>query len=593
MDGSGPPGPGPVSQLRPAERAVIASGAVGDTGVQLTGRTGAIPVTATAPAGVADAGTQMKLLSVGASSQTQVPAMVASATPVMVTLGSNEQPKTPIVLNFDLSDQPQLYEKFTDTVRPVVLVNDEHTSDLLQPEWNPVSKVLTVTTDHLSTFTIIAADVGKSLTDAATQVWKTPAGGLDSPCEDKSELKVGSETVTLTPSTSGVIAACLRDTDTGIAVDFTSGSAQYYQVSADPVGQFTNGQPLAGSEQLAVALHGSAAGSGLLTPKGKGTVEFPPGTRSAQIRLDIDPAALQLATILTGLDMLGAGGDSLLYGFQSTKASYDCLITAYQSWTQPDDPSVAEFTEALGEIGQCGFAGAEVAAGNRDTHQILHRMSVATSLFTTLPAQLMANIAGIAGEFNGDNHLEFVLSSTAGSHNPPPIVTSSSNPPPIDASSSSPPSTSTAAEPGWYTLDEMEWLSWGNGSDCCSTQTITTTAYPESMTGYYQTGPNPGDDNNHVNLFLGGKCDQLDVFVGQSAESPGNTGNPGRFRVFLDDTRLAADNSIAINQDAIHLAIDLTGASRLKLQDDRHAADAINVWGTPRLHCATNPHPRR
>jgi hypothetical protein len=38
-------------------------------------------------------------------------------------------------------------------------------------------------------------------------------------------------------------------------------------------------------------------------------------------------------------------------------------------------------------------------------------MGVAASLFTDLPDALVANIAGAIGEFTGDNHLEFTLTS--------------------------------------------------------------------------------------------------------------------------------------------------------------------------------------
>ncbi|MFI6047874.1 hypothetical protein ACIA8C_40085 [Nocardia sp. NPDC051321] len=128
----------------------------------------------------------------------------------------------------------------------------------------------------------------------------------------------------------------------------------------------------------------------MLTPKGRGTLLFPPGTASAQVHLDVDPAALQLETILTGLDMLGADGDALVAAFQTSKAGYDCLVTLYQSWTTPNKPDTAEFTNALGDLAQCGLTSAEAAVGNQDAHRVLHRMSVAVSLFTTLPNQLLA-----------------------------------------------------------------------------------------------------------------------------------------------------------------------------------------------------------
>ncbi|MEU7141737.1 hypothetical protein ABZ942_19965 [Nocardia sp. NPDC046473] len=391
----------------------VASGSVTASGVTVSGKVGAIGVTATAPTGVADVGTHLVMSAAPAPTAKAFDVEVGAAPPVVLVLGNGAQPGKPVTLKFDLSGSPDLYGKFTDSVRPVIAVEqggDKSKPDLLLPNWDTASKTLTTTTDHLSTFQVTLVDAGAALDRAVRQAWQTVAGSLDSPCKDKSDINIGPNKLTLAPSKPGVVAACLRDTGAGIAVDFTSNSAQYFRVAATPAGKFTNAQPLSGADQLAVALHDSFDHqSGLLSPKGTGTLLLPPGTMSAQLHLDVDLAALQLETILTGLDMLGADGDALVAAFQNSKAGYDCLVTLYQSWTTPNKPDTAEFTKALGDVAQCGLTGAEAAVGNQDAHRVLHRMSVAVSLFTTLPSQLLANITGIIGEFTGDNHLEFTM----------------------------------------------------------------------------------------------------------------------------------------------------------------------------------------
>jgi hypothetical protein len=413
---SGPPTPAPASTAAHPV-GVGPEATVGASGATVTAKIGEAVVTAVAPAGVAETGTRLSLSSADVAPGSLFAVAGVSAAPIRLVLGSGIQPKKPITLTFNLTGQPGLYDSFTDRVRPVIAVDPSAgtEADLLQANWDPSQKTVTATTDHLSVFQLVVADPLTALAHAAEQAWKHDTGdGSDLPCRDKSEISVGGTTFTLTAPKPSVVGACLRDTGQGLAVDLTSASPQYYDVAADPAAVFsTSGQHLHSSEQLAVALHGSAdRKTGLLTPKGAATLQFPAGTTSAKIRVDVDPVALQLETILTGLDMLGADGDSVVKGFQDTKSAYDCLVTAYDSWTHPGKDSSTEFTRALGDISQCGLAGAEAALGQLDARKVLHRMSVATSLFAQLPTQLMANIAGIAGEFNGDNHIEFTLTST-------------------------------------------------------------------------------------------------------------------------------------------------------------------------------------
>lgn len=492
-----------------------------------------------------------------------------------MTLGGNRQPGAPITLAFDLSNEPDLYKRFTDSVHPVVAANsdDRSKSDLLEAKWDPTTKTVTATTDHLSVFNVVAVDVGSVLTGAATKLTAATSTGAP-PCPKGADATA----LTVTPSKAGVVDACARAAGTGMDVDLKSHSAQYYTVTSKPPGTLGTSQPVGGTDQLAVQLDASMNGgkSRLLTPQGSSTLTVPGPQTSATVDLDVNPVALQLETILTGISMLGIEGDDLVDAFDHSKSLYDCVATAYKDWQNPVAGNTIELTTMLGDIAQCGLAGAKAAVGDSE-NKLLHKMSVATSLLTTLPHQLAANVTGILGELNGANHVEFTVAAG-------------------NSTSAAAPSTAQAAVaaaphgPGWFDLKDIQWNSSGNGFDCCRTLTIGTTKYPNSILGWYTTGPRYGDPDK-ASIMLGGLCTKFVVDVGQSADS-GNPQGPGQFRVWTDDTKLIADETIGLDQPAVHLDLDVTGASRLKIQDERHEPGANNVWGSPRLYCSENPKPK-
>lgn len=395
---------------------VSATPSTNTNGSVVTRAVGGIRVTATTSGGAPDPGGAL-VMTVAADPGKAFDAQVASSPAVKLTLGSGTQPQKPITLQFDLSGQPALAAQFNDTVKPVVRSvadSDSSVTDLLATQWDPSSKTVTATTTHLSIFQVIAADLG-AVAKAATAAWRQAVGRPDSSCADKSELTIAGTKYTLTPSMpSGPVAGCLRDTSGAVGIDFVNGTKQYYRVASTPPGEFSNPDMLNSTDVITVWLQQSNdSPSGLLTPKASGQLKLPAGTTSGTIRLDVSPVTLQLKTLLTALDMLGVDNDVLSQTFQSSRAAWDCVTTAHSSVTQPDEPTVDEFRNALGDIGQCGLAGAEAAKGAADKTQVLHRMSVAISLLTTLPDQLLANITGAIGEATGDNHLEFALTSEA------------------------------------------------------------------------------------------------------------------------------------------------------------------------------------
>lgn len=379
-----------------------------------------VEVIATAPGGVAEPGT---VFAVSADALPLKPfeAQTASSIPVRVTLGSGEQPKKPITLQFDVSDQPDLAAVASDSVLPVVRTmsdGDSARPDLLPVKWDDAAKAGTATTDHLSVFELIFANVGHALGDAV-KAFQSQPDHAESPCRDHSKITIGATTYTLTPSQPGPVVACLNDTGKGIGVDFANTTTQYYGVVSSPDGNFTNPPPpqLPSDEQLAVWLRGDVDGrTGLLTPQGTGQLVLPADLPHATVRLDADPIALQLKTILTGIGMLGVSGDDLVTYFEGAAAAWDCVAAAFNR----PGASTAAFADALSDMSQCGLAGARAQWGRIDDNNVLHRMGVAVSLISALPHQLVANVEGMIGEITGNNHLAFTLTSEGPPEDGPP-----------------------------------------------------------------------------------------------------------------------------------------------------------------------------
>jgi hypothetical protein len=137
----------------------------------------------------------------------------------------------------------------------------------------------------------------------------------------------------------------------------------------------------------------------------------------------------------------------------------------------------------------------------------------------------------------------------------------------------------------------MEPIYWNNGLDYKKTLTIRNTPFPDSILGWYSTGKSYGDPNTAA-FGLKGLCSRFEVYVGQSADSPGRVG-PSTFTVTLDG-QVAAKVQRVYLDEAQKIDLDVTGITRLEIQDDRtNKTGGYNVWGTPRFYCSTNPAPKR
>ncbi|WP_139058021.1 hypothetical protein [Tsukamurella pseudospumae] len=392
-----------------------------------TGKVDGVTVRASMPDGAAPSGEKLSV----AASSTEIPAakaQVDGVKTVRVRLGdSGAQPTKPITLTFDLSGKPELAAKFSDTVIPVVesVSEDGDAADLVRATWDPAGRTVTATTTHLSDFRLGAIDLGK-VADGFAAAYRYIRGDSTSSCRASSEVKIKDTTYTLTATTPGPVAGCLTNAGGAVAVDFTNATQQFYAVTSTPKGAWTSTvRPDLSNlaARLASAL-GNAKISDLLTGRGTGRLTFGPGTTRATINLRADPAALQAATIITGLEMLtgmrAVGGvvkaaPAILDSGTDLSTVSTCLGQALDFADAKPGQKVTldEFRRAMSTSSGCASAAIEAGAKNSIVKQAYSTLGTVFAITGDLPSQLAATVTGAIGEVVGDNSLDFALTSSA------------------------------------------------------------------------------------------------------------------------------------------------------------------------------------
>lgn len=452
----------PVSAPTPTPTPTISAAAPSDKN-SATAQVDGMTVKAAMPDGAAPSDESLTV----AASSTEIPAagaQVAGAKTVRVRLGaSGAQPAKPITLTFDLSDKPDLASKFSDTVIPVVESSSdtsEEASDLFRATWDPATKTVTTTTPHLSDFRLAAIDLSK-VADGLAAAYRNVRGETTSLCRDKSEVKVKETTYTLTATTPGPAAGCLREVNGGVGIDFTNATQQFYAVTSVPKGAWSSSDRPNVSNvaaRLASAL-GTFKVSDLLLGRGTGRLTFGPDVRQATIKLTADPAAVQAATILAGVEMftgmkaVGAVNKTLPKMLEQGQALADVSTCLDQALTfaesKPgDDVTLDEFRRAMTTSLGCVSTGTEAIVKNSIVDQAMNTLGTVFTLLGDLPSQLAATVTGAIGEVVGEGTLNFALTSTA-------------------------PSTSTKpAVEGPTTIDRIEAFSWAYDKVGADTYTI-------------------------------------------------------------------------------------------------------------------------
>lgn len=439
-----------IGRTAPSAPVTQPSGAAPSNPNTATAQIDGMTVKASMPDGAAPSGETLTV----AASPAEIPAagaQVAAAQTARVRLGDDgAQPTKPIALTFDLSGKPELAEKFSDTVIPVVeSASDtgDEAHDLLRATWDPATKSVTATTTHLSDFRLGAIDLGK-VADGLASAYRALRGTTDSACKDKSEITVSGTRYTLTATNHGPVAGCLRESGGGVAVDFSNATQQFYRVTSEPRGTWsTTDWPTVNSVGgWFTSLLGNQKSSNLLAAKGTGRVAFSAGVKQAELTLRMDPAAIQAATIVTGLEMLTGMRPSKVGTTTQVPKSLELatsvtkVITCIQQGLEIGlTPGKAfsndELRSTLSTSGGC-VNDVREAVAEESKKQAISTVGTVLTLLGDLPDRLASGVTGALGELTGDDTLNFALTSVA------------------------PSTTTRPAAEGSTTIDRIEAFSW-------------------------------------------------------------------------------------------------------------------------------------
>lgn len=547
-----------------------------------------VPVVVEGAGGVADAGAAVSARGVTRPVEDPVLRDEVGLPAVEVALDGGGQPRTPVTITYDVSGRSDVLDAVSRGGAPLVVSDegDEASRGLVTATVDPATRTLVARTPHLSTFRPAVVDLGGKFSAAWKRQQEVRAGaGATAECPQPDGVDVGGKRARAQSSAPDVVDACVTGADGDDAVlGLTNLSPLFFTVDGVPAGGVGTREVPDSAELLAALFHGGPGGAEkthLLPPSSRSEARIPTVDLPTSLQVSVDPASTQYETVLTGLDMLGVKAATAEAAL-AAKSALDCGSAASDT-TQRPGADADEWSQRLTTFGDCLLKASAAAAGTSDSAAV-HTLGTALSLVGTLPRQLRANLEGAAGEFRGKNRFDIsILTGTDAAA--------------VDRDAAGPgaPGDQRSPEsgPGWYWLTDIEPANWENGLSVARDRhdTIKNTRYPNSIYGWYTTGKAYGDPDR-ATYMLAGKCTSFDVHVGQSANSRDVAG-PGRFRVWKDDATLLADEYVAMNEEAHHLQIDLTGASRLTIQDDRDRLGGFNVWGSPRVYCSENPSPKR
>ncbi len=117
------------------------------------------------------------------------PVVVAGIAPVRVTAGDGP-PTAPVTLTFDLTDRPDLSERFSASVAPVVQsvsATDPDRTELTPARWDPERRTATAEVSQLTDHQLRVFDNVRGLIPQPQPAADPP----DEPCAQNSELRLG------------------------------------------------------------------------------------------------------------------------------------------------------------------------------------------------------------------------------------------------------------------------------------------------------------------------------------------------------------------------------------------------------------------
>ncbi|HHV20895.1 MAG TPA: hypothetical protein GXZ30_05085 [Propionibacterium sp.] len=263
-------------------------------------------ITVSAPSGVAPANTKVSADVVPA----RIPDSHSFAVPVGpavdIKLEDDQQPAAPVTIEFaipeDVHVAPETLFVLGQSKEP------GRSADFVESSWNPASRTLTATTDHLSWYAVTQVD-SENLTERFGQ-WIGEATGTRSAKPDCVDAPGASGTYTLAEPWPTAAWVCAQEKAGTTEVTLHSNSGLVFTVDTEPEGVFS---PLTAFSVSGIATavaatrmqaEGLLKGQGVLLPGEKITVTFQQPVDAVQFRLTAAPGLTQINVLATGVALL-------------------------------------------------------------------------------------------------------------------------------------------------------------------------------------------------------------------------------------------------------------------------------------------------
>lgn len=338
-------------------------------------------VTVEAPAGVAAAGTRVKI----EKNERPLPGVWGQFAEsvghgVEITLGAGEQPKSPITLRFDGVDAGS--DIF-------VLSESNGKIDVLSPNR---AGSLVVETDHLSWFwpvLVKISDLADTVFTAASDALQmtTPRPDCFRPDGNYSDLGAS-----MTKVLGDVVWPCLEQVGSRIRLSVQSNSSVAWRLSSTPAWEMRTPTAYTAANLLALSTWRTTSPDVLdeqMMLPGE-TSEFETTTLSSTtIDMTVDPVMSQVRTLALGLGFLLP--DEAI----DTIGRAECLPDLINSGAVDDDPSATGFAAIL----RCFGAAVGGAAG------------AVVGLLAAAPAALWSELEGLLRSATGLDQLAFTVSA--------------------------------------------------------------------------------------------------------------------------------------------------------------------------------------
>ncbi|WP_128644595.1 hypothetical protein [Rhodococcus sp. BS-15] len=418
----------PLASSTAAQDPRAVEAAVDGNGVTLSGEIDGAGVTVGSTAGVAAAGTVMRL----APAQS-IPTSESSALQVgggvSVVLGDGEQPKKPMTVTFEVPTSDVRFDDMGEDIDPVVVAvskAEPPVSELLPAEWDASNRTLTATTTHLTDFYNGTIDYSTLREKVADNVDGFFGQSVDAPSCYGNPATIGEVTYEAAAPEEDVVWPCLAERGGSLAVTLYSNSPLGWTVRSTPA-------PLERQELTDLSLSATANsalyGSLLESDLGDGTLLYPLGSSEVVFAPPNVPRRIDLrAQAAMTLVDIGMHGASMVWGGSAAMDAADPFavesgancVTGGVTWEKIDDASDTEAGELSRNALDCASTAGSLAVKSEALNvggRALKALGNTITGIASLPksASLLATtVKGLAGEFNGKNSATVVIRARGG-----------------------------------------------------------------------------------------------------------------------------------------------------------------------------------